>query len=395
MLGLRGNALMMTITEFFGQGIKFLTFNFWSLYILHLGGSLGAIGIISLIVGIFSLILQVPVGYLCDRIGRKKLVVWGGFLSSLAPFTYALAPRWEWLIPGAILESCNMIVLPARRAMFADALDEKGKGEGFAAFHTLLAIPRTVLPIVGGILLERMQLGPGMRLALLFAGFVMIASSIARWKYLKEEYILTKTESIDAFKVKEFFKETFEPLTSIKKLRVIIIGLCLGTISLNILLNFQVIYAVDIIGLSKIEWGFISGAVGFVSIFTRIPMGRFTDRFGRKASLLLSYGLNPLFILGFAYSNNLLGVLFSSLGDNIISYLKMPTHEALIIEVTTPETRGRAYGTFDVIPGIFKTLSPTFGAFLWESFGAIWCFYISAFMTAISAIFIYIFLSEK
>jgi MFS family permease len=102
-LGLRGNALTMTATETLGQGILFLTSAFWALYVLELGASLAVVGILSLIQGLIRTLLQAPVGYVSDRFGHKKLIVWGGLIASFAPLTYFFADNWVLLIPGVIL----------------------------------------------------------------------------------------------------------------------------------------------------------------------------------------------------------------------------------------------------------------------------------------------------
>lgn len=122
---MRGNALVMSITEPIGQGVLFLTSTFWPLYVLELEGTLYIIGLLSLVSGLIRVLVQIPVGYLTDVMGRKKFVVWGGFIASFAPFTYLLAFRWEHLIPGVLLEAFTNIVLPARQAMFADAVDSE------------------------------------------------------------------------------------------------------------------------------------------------------------------------------------------------------------------------------------------------------------------------------
>ena len=200
-LGMTGNALVMLVTEPVGQGVLFLTQMFWSLYVLELGASLFTLSLLAFVSGLIKVIMQIPVGYLSDRVGRKSLVFWGGLIPSFAPFTYLFATRWEHLIPGVILEAFTNIVLPARQAMFADAIEADKRATAFAAIHTIFSLFSTAMPIIGGFLLERSGVIQGMHVAFLFSGVIMIITGLARGVFLKETMVLTKKHA--EFSIKE------------------------------------------------------------------------------------------------------------------------------------------------------------------------------------------------
>jgi MFS family permease len=393
-LGLRGNALVMTATETFGQGILFLTSTFWALYVLELGASLAAIGILSLVQGLIRVLLQAPVGYISDRFGHKKLIVWGGLLASFAPLTYFLASDWVYLIPGVILEGFTNTVLPARQAMFASAVEPEKRATAFATFHTLFALASSVMPLLSGLLLDRMGLLGGMRLAFLVTGAVMLLASVGRALFLKESLVLEDRPQGEGFSFGRVVREMFEPVTRLRALRVAILGSFLFSLAVGILTRYSVVYAVDMLGLSKVEWGLVAGGIGFVGILTRIPVGRMVDRLSRRTSLLVSYTVRPLFILAFTFSTSFLMVLVVQTLDNIFGYVQQPTLEALVIDVTPAREIGRAYGAMNMIPGIALTVAPLLGAVIWESIGAAWAFYASALFSLTAALTIWTFLGE-
>jgi FSR family fosmidomycin resistance protein-like MFS transporter len=252
-LGLKGNALVMTYTETVGQGVLFLTSTFWSLYVLDLGASITFLGILAFIPGVVRILIQAPTGYISDRYGRKRLVVWGGLIASFAPFAYYLAPNWLFLIPGVILEAFTNAVLPARQAMFAVAVEPKKRATAFASFHTFLSIAAGVMPIVGGLLLERLGLAAGMKVAFLFTGVMMLVSSIGRAMFLEEDVTEGEAHNVGDFNFKRFLREVFEPVIRFRKIRVAIAGSFLFSLTIGILTRYNVVYAVDVIGLSKIE----------------------------------------------------------------------------------------------------------------------------------------------
>ena len=392
-LGMKGNALVMSLTEPIGQGILFLASTFWPLYVLELGGSLYIIGLLSLISGLIRVFVQFPVGYLTDRMGRKRLVVWGGFIASFAPFAYLLASRWEHLIPGVLLEAFTNIVLPARQAMFADAVDSDKRATAFAAIHTLFAIFSTIMPVVGGFLLEGLGLLPGMRVVLLISGVVMLIMGLMRAILLKETMFIRETQS-GKFDVKGVLLDMLEPIISLRTLRVVVLGSFLYSLAVGFLRNYSIVYAVDIIGISKAQWGLVAGGMGVVGILTRIPTGLLIDRFSRKMCIFASYAIRPIFIIAFTIAVNFPQVLLIQMADNVFSYIQQPALEALAIDVASQRRRGRAYGVLNMIPGIALTIAPILGALIWEARGAAPAFYASAIYSAVAAVVLLVFLQE-
>ena len=68
---------------------------------------------------------------------------------------------------------------------------------------------------------------------------------------------------------------------------------------------FMVVYAVEIIGLSKSQWGFISMITVILSVALGTIGGHLSDKIGRKPCLLFSRIVEPLSKLFFIRTNNL------------------------------------------------------------------------------------------
>ena len=392
-LGMGRNALVLSITESVGQGILFLMTPFWSLFVLDMGASLSVLGFLAFILGLTRIALQLPVGYLTDRIGRKRLVVWGGLVASFAPLVYFSATRWEHLIPGVVLEAFTNIVLPARQAMFADAVEPERRATAFAAIHTLFAVFSMTMPVIGGFLLERVGLLSGMRAVFLVSGVTMLLASLGRWIFLREDF--AQQPSPDGRpSLGRVASEMFEPVRSLRALQVVLLGASLYSLAVGVLTRYSVVYATSVIGLSTAQWGLVAGGIGAMGILTRLPTGRLIDRFGRKISVLLSYAIRPVFIVAFTLATGFSQVLLIQMADNLFAYVQQPAIEALVIDIASKERRGRTYGAMNMIPGIALTVSPMLGAFLWESVGAAWPFYLSALASVLAAAIVFVFLRE-
>ena len=392
-MGMGRNALVLSVTESVGQGILFLMTPFWSLFVLDMGASLSVLGFLAFIMGLTRIAMQLPVGYLTDRVGRKRLVVWGGLVASFAPFVYFSATAWEHLIPGVVLEAFTNIVLPARQAMFADAVEPDRRATAFAAIHTLFAAFSMTMPVISGFLLERVGLISGMRVVFLVSGVTMLLASIARWVFLVDDFAQQPSPE-GRPSLGRVASEMFEPIRSLRSLQVVLLGAFLYSLAVGVLTRYSVVYATGVIGLSTAQWGLVSGGIGAMGILTRLPTGRFIDRFGRKISVLLSYAIRPLFIVSFTLATGFTQILVILMADNLFAYVQQPALEALVIDIASKERRGRTYGALNMIPGIALTVSPMLGAFLWESIGAVWPFYFSALASVLAAAIVFAFLQD-
>jgi MFS family permease len=187
----------------------------------------------------------------------------------------------------------------------------------------------------------------------------------------------------------------FEPVVRFRGIKVAIVGSFLFSLTIGILTRYNVVYAVDVIGLSKIEWGLVAGVLGVVGIFTRIPIGRMVDKLDRRTSILISYAVRPLCIIAFVSSGGFIQVLFAQLLDSVFGYIQQPALEAFVIDTSPPNQVGRAYGAMNMIPGIALTVSPLIGAFIWENLGATWAFYAAAIFSSLAALVIWFFMRKN
>jgi MFS family permease len=320
-------------------------------------------------------------------------VVWGGFLSSFAPFIYFFSSKWEHLIIGVFLEAFNNIVLPARQAMFADSVEPDRRATAFATIHTLFAVFSTIMPVIGGLLIERTGLLPSMKAMFLVSGVIMLLASFSRWMFLIEDYKQKQSLS-DKIDLGLIISDIFEPVRKIKALQVVLCGAFFYSLAVGILTRYSVVYATRIIGLSTVQWGFISSGIGAIGIFTRIPTGRMIDRFGRKLSILISYTIRPVFIVCFTLASQFNQVLLIQMIDNLIAYVQQPALEAMMVDISSKDKRGRVFGSFNIVPGIALTISPMIGAFLWNFAGETWPFYLSALFCLLASIIVSQFLGK-
>ena len=171
------------MTDLVGTAAIFLYQPFWSLYVLSLGASAVDLGIINLITALFGAALMAPMGYLSDRVGRKKPVVISGFIASAGPLLQAVARDWYQLIPGVLVSSVLQIMWPIRQSIVADELKPEDRVRGFATFFTIVMLPSAVMPLLSGYVLDAVGLDYGMRVMLVGFGVGLSwGGCIVQWK---------------------------------------------------------------------------------------------------------------------------------------------------------------------------------------------------------------------
>lgn len=394
-LGLKGNVLTISITELIaGMGV-FLTQTFWSAFVvLSLGASVTMLGLLNMVSALFTAVLMVPIGYLSDKIGRKKPVVIGGFIASLGSFLQVLASDWVQLIPGVALASMLQVMWPIRQSIVADQLRPEERVTGFAAFFTIVMFPSAVAPLVAGYIMDQLGLDYGMRLSLLASGILGLIASIIRAKFIKED---PKNLSLSTDRRKDLkgaVTEMLEPLISIKNLQILMLGSCGVMFIFGIIQSYSALYVVKVMGISKTEWGLISAIVGFVSVFIRIPIAKLTIKLGNRKAIILSQFGRAAYPIAFVNSQNLFDLALLGIGYTIAFNIGSPAFQALITDLSPVEMRGRAYGVFGMMWGTLAPISTVLGGAVWDSWGPAWSFYIAGLSGFFSTIFLYTFLKE-
>lgn len=110
-------ALLPFLPQFFGVGF------------LELGAGMSVLMLV-------TLILQIPMGFMVDRYGAKRMLGIGMLTSAAALFSLAIFPSFTWfLVVMGVLGVVNTIYHPADYALLAQNVDPQRLGRAFS-FHT-------------------------------------------------------------------------------------------------------------------------------------------------------------------------------------------------------------------------------------------------------------------
>jgi MFS family permease len=347
---MRGNILVLTLTQALGRFFRSMVMPYASLYVLALGGEPAQIGMINSLRPLAGIVMFPLAGYLTDRTGRVRLIAMAGYFSGAMMLFYIFAPSWEWVALAAFLQGFMVLQFPPTSAIIADSLAPSSRGTGIATMNTAVSTLATFSPYIAGMIIEIYGTAFGMRILYSLLAIAIIVGATINLRFLRETSTKER-EKISLADTTEIFKDIFGGIPSMlselpRSLKALGIVLILLFMSNGVAGPFWVVYAVERIGLSSVEWGLILLVEGALKTLLYIPAGMLVDRFSRTRSLLASLLLSLISIPLFVYSTRFIEVLLIRMAVAAATVFFIPASSALMADTAPREYRGRVMAAF-------------------------------------------------
>ena len=177
----------------------------------------------------------------------------------------------------------------------------------------------------------------------------------------------------------------------------------LGLVSLLMDLSSEIYHALlplfmtVTLGLPVAAVGAIDGIAEATASMTKLVSGRLSDRSRRRKPLILfGYGLAAVSKLLFPIANGALPVLGARFADRIGKGIRGAPRDAMIVDQTPPEIRGRAFGLRQSLDTVGAFLGPlaAIGLMYWLANDIRAVFWIAAIPALLSFLFAWIALRE-
>ncbi len=137
-MGLRKNVvILLAMVILVGMGEK-MAERFLPVYLIALGGGIMSVGLLNGLDNLLSALYSFPGGYLSDRLGYKRALVFFNLLAMLGYLIVILLPCWQAVIMGSIFFlSWTAISLPASMSLISRVLPT-GKRTMGVSMHSLV-----------------------------------------------------------------------------------------------------------------------------------------------------------------------------------------------------------------------------------------------------------------
>ncbi len=338
------NMLVLTVRQSLGMFFRRMVLPYASLFILEVGGTSSQIGVVNSLSPLAGLLMFPISGYLTDRTSRVRLIALAGYLSAASLLLYVFAPSWEWIALGSLIQGFMVFQFPPTSAILADSLTPGNRGTGIAAMNSVATGFSLFSPYIAGMLLEALGVGVGMRVmyGLLACSSLVIAVLVSR--YMEDSREAAGYDALPSLGV--ILRETYSGVSelvrglprSVKALGFVVL---MGFIGNAVSSPFWVVYVVEEVGLSSLDWGLIIMLETILKTLLTFPAGVLVDRYGRTrnllASLLVSLFSMPLIV----YAEGFYHVLLIRLAVAMAGALFTPASTALMADYVPSEMRGR------------------------------------------------------
>jgi len=355
------------------------------LYLRSLDANVLQVGLFFTLSQIIPLMLQIVGGWVSDSLGRLKSIAIGSVAGALSYIGLILAPTWGWVLAGEGLASVTRsLVAPSFQPFIAEQSTEETRGRVFALTEMIFTIVTIIGPPLGGWLVDTY----GFKFMLVVAGVLYTFATIIR---------VIMARKMASSQPSNPGNLTLKSLGGNLKLMA---GMFLGggiltwilvtdgvrDISFAASFNLMPVYLEDIGKLSVQQIGWLSSVFGIASLAVNWLGGWLADHKGERVPISLGFALVGAAILVFVEVDTYAGFILSwalfGAGVGLLS----PSYSSLMSKAIPEKIRGTAFGLLSTSLGIFSLPAPAIGAQLWERVSPQFPFQITAGVTLLTII---------
>ena len=126
-----------------------------------------------------------------------------------------------------------------------------------------------------------------------------------------------------------------------------------------------------------------------------IPLGRLSDRIGRKKLLVTGYIVFSTVYLGFAFASSQTTIIFAFILYGFYTAMITGVERAYIAEISPKDLKGTMLGLHSTIVGAALLPASLIAGFLWDGFGAPVTFMFGSGMSLLAAFTLFLFMKNK
>lgn len=358
---LKRNLVIILVAIFvIGTGEE-LWMRFVPKYLQTLGASAFVIGLYDALRTLISAIYAYPGGFLADRWGHRRAFITFNLVSIAGYALVLLIPHWGAVIAGMFLFlSWTCFSLPATFSLVGASVAANRYSMGIGVQMVIKRVPIMVAPLVGGILIDRFGVIPGVRVALIISILLAGATFIALRELREEVKESEETVPIpERWNFLRCLREFDAPM------RWLLLSDILVRFCERIPFAWVVIFAMDYAGASGEQVGLLTTIEVLVATLCIIPSSHFADKQQREPFVVTTFAMFTLFpiVLLFSRSFHALMIAFFIRG---LKEFGDTSRKALIVSYSEPERRGQMIGAYYLIRDSIVSVGAILGAYLWS-----------------------------
>jgi MFS family permease len=315
-----------------------------------IGADAAQVGLISAISPIPGILISSFAGAYSDKHGRKRIVLISLLIFATAPFTYLFVTEiWQLAIIRFYHGFATGMFMPVAMAAIADHYPAEVRGQALGTYSSFTMVGRFSAPFAGGALIFFANFGLLYIICGVTAIIALVMAFLVRWDEPFVKRPLNKPSGNMIAALKDVVKDRGILLTSSME--------GVQYFAMGAFEAFLPLYCLSL-GMNGLEIGAIMGVQVISMLLTKPFMGRFSDRRGRKPSIIVGLlaGSVVILLMPFTVDPILLGVLSVLFGITVA--MVTASTSALVCEIAGCSAHGSAIGVLSSIMDVGHSLGP-------------------------------------
>lgn len=317
--------------------------SFEALLFREMGLSIYGICIIFSIFNIVALFADPIFGKLCDKIGRRKMLISGLFTRSIVPVLYAIVFYIKtriFLVGVRIAHAISHSFLsPSEYTYLQDVIKKKYSPSSFGLYRSSTRIGLVLSSVIGGVIASKYGIPAAFILSSISMFIIFIIANFA----LKDTFKPKRKKKISVdLDVSGDFEEYFSYRKTLVALGIL--AICISIFTETRLIIYP-LFAVES-GISLIEIGAFFGAVEIFMIFSQYIFGLLENRIGIKAPIFIAYIIITLSVFLLSFANSFLLMISSALLYSLGIAIATPARLSLLRNSVPDKKRGQFNGVY-------------------------------------------------
>lgn len=381
------NVILLGLVSFFSDISAEMVYPIIPLYLTSAFGATPAlIGLIEGIAESLASLLKVFSGYITDKWGKKKPIAFVGYATGLV-YKVALifAGSWGGILGARVIDRVGKGIRTAPRdVMVCDSADGNNLGKAFGV-HKALDMAGSAVGIFLSYLLLQNAATTAAYKELFSISIIPAILGLLMFLFIKEK------RTHVAMNKREPFWQNIKKLDGQLKLYLFVALLfTLGNSS-----NAFLLLRAKSVGFADNQVILLYLVFNVIASILSIPLGRLSDRVGRKKLLVSGYIVFSIVYLGFALASSQVTILLSFILYGFYSAMITGVERAYIAEISPKDLKGTMLGLHSTIVGIALLPASLIAGLLWDGFGASSPFLFGSAMSLIAALILLLFMKNQ